>query len=374
MIWSAQLNTVPVAIRRSNLEGLAGAIVTLGSTGSVNIGYLGSDPNLFKVPPLNLQEINYEKAQKELAELEKEIQSGIDITDYSLAKTMAERDLQLKMHIDPNLVNCAFGTKLISTLDAENGPPKMCRVALSLKPATFIEQIQVCFNVRPPLKCSKSLHVISNVAPDTTERIEVWIYQEDMAPMATLKISAIVSFINKQSICRILEANCALPMELFYRKVQPQKDAAFKVTMNLDNVIASGNILSLLPAIFVGDNSQTVGLKSVSSDVMVTIVAAKNSNRIRVQSDSLAALSPVVEMLIDRINSVNKHRESSASSTMRRDHEYGHLAKIIESDPVKILIAPQIYTEEVLKCFEAHRKLQEDYNDQKVYVRNEGMN
>lgn len=377
LIWSAQLNDVPVAIRRSNIDGLTGAIVTLGPTGLINIGYLGSDPNLFKVPPLNLQEINYEKAQKELAELEKEIQSGIDITDFSVSNNMAERDLQLKMIVDTNLVNCTFATKFKS-IDPDNAEPplKMCRVALTLKPTIAnIEQIQINFNVRSPLKCSKNLHVINSIDADASERIEVWIYIDAAIPIASYKISAIVSFINKQSICRILETSCLLPVEMFLKKFQPQKDAKYKVTMNLDNINGNGNILSILPSSFRNDtnNSQAMGLKDLISNAVVTIVAAKNSNRIRIQSDHLTALSSVTEMLIERFNNLKKIRNLSAGSMIRQHQphdqdEYGNLSKINEEEDIKIKIVPQMYVDEVVKAFEAHHQLREEYVKKKVFI------
>lgn len=38
-----------IAISRGNFNGLTGGIVTLNMTGKVDVGYLGSDPHVFKV-------------------------------------------------------------------------------------------------------------------------------------------------------------------------------------------------------------------------------------------------------------------------------------------------------------------------------------
>jgi hypothetical protein len=52
--------------------------VTLNTTGKVCVGFLGSDPTIFKVPPINLSKLDYEKSKTELEEMEKEINSSVD--------------------------------------------------------------------------------------------------------------------------------------------------------------------------------------------------------------------------------------------------------------------------------------------------------
>jgi Bardet-Biedl syndrome 9 protein len=78
LVWCAELVDETIALRRGNFTGLAGAIVTMNSTGKATIGYLGSDPHIFKVPPLNLSKLDCEKSKVELEEMEKEINSSVD--------------------------------------------------------------------------------------------------------------------------------------------------------------------------------------------------------------------------------------------------------------------------------------------------------
>lgn len=49
LVWCTQLMDETIAISRGNFNGLAGGIVTLNMTGHVDVGYLGSDPHVFKV-------------------------------------------------------------------------------------------------------------------------------------------------------------------------------------------------------------------------------------------------------------------------------------------------------------------------------------
>lgn len=78
LVWCAELVDETIALKRGNFTGIAGAIVTLNSSGKVTIGYLGSEPHIFKVPPLNLSKLDYEKSKVELEEMEKEINSSVD--------------------------------------------------------------------------------------------------------------------------------------------------------------------------------------------------------------------------------------------------------------------------------------------------------
>lgn len=78
MVWCAELPDETIAITRGNFVSLTGALVTLNSTGKVSVGFLGSDPIIFKVPPINLSKLDYEKSKTELDEMEREINSSVD--------------------------------------------------------------------------------------------------------------------------------------------------------------------------------------------------------------------------------------------------------------------------------------------------------
>jgi len=78
LVWCAELLEETIALRRGNFAGLAGGLVTLTATGKVSLCYFGSDPHIFKVPPLNLSKLDYEKSKTDLEEMEKEISSSVD--------------------------------------------------------------------------------------------------------------------------------------------------------------------------------------------------------------------------------------------------------------------------------------------------------
>lgn len=78
LVWCAELQDQTIAMQRGNFAGLAGGLVTLTLTGKVGVGYLGSNLSVFKVPPINLSKLDYEKSKTELEEMEKEINSSVD--------------------------------------------------------------------------------------------------------------------------------------------------------------------------------------------------------------------------------------------------------------------------------------------------------
>lgn len=274
IIWASQLSEVPVAIQRSNIQGLPGAIVTLGCTGNLQISYLGSTPYVFTVPPLNLHELNYVRAHKELTELEKEIKGGLDITDLS----SVERDLDIEISFHSQLENCTYLSKIANTEDVL----KMCSVNVTLKSHINLEQIQIYFDIQYPLKCSQQLFLYRDLSVNDVEVFKSCIYMADAFNLPSLNVKVIISFINKQSLPRILEKVLLLPLTLFFREHQPQKEAVNKIQISIEHFTMLPNIAALFSSDFnVENKNHAIGLKSLYTDSCVTIIAAKNSNRLR---------------------------------------------------------------------------------------------
>lgn len=83
LVWCAELLDQTISMQRGNFKGLAGGLVSLTITGRATVGYLGSNLSVFKVPPINLSKLDYEKSKIELEEMEKEINSSVDNSGWS---------------------------------------------------------------------------------------------------------------------------------------------------------------------------------------------------------------------------------------------------------------------------------------------------
>lgn len=278
--WAAQLSDVPIAVNRSNLDGLPGAVVTLGKTGNLIASYLGSEPLVFKVPPLNLKALDFDNTQKELVELEKDIKAGIDFTDMSLINNAAEHDLSVQLVVASKLDS--FPLHHINR-DRSTGheTQNMCSVSIGLKASVPLEQIQVQFFVEPPLKCLQTVQSYEGIGADSIERFDTHVYFDDGLLASSAKVMAVVSFINKKCIPRIVRKVDYLPLDMFCKLDSPQKDALNKVTISVEN--SEVPTLEGLFTEYTGDLTSVgaVGFKMINSESIVTVVSAKNSNRFR---------------------------------------------------------------------------------------------
>lgn len=355
LIWTLQLrgHETPVAIQRANVQDLPGALILLSETGMVTVGYLGSDPHPFQVPALNTR-INVEAAHAELVELEKEIRIGLDFTDTSLMAAAAERDLQVKVSRLPELETARMDRRSASrSIPLEVTDMKKCMISVNLKAHVKIDQIQVYFDVAPPLKCSKPSQVFRNINESNTERVDTWINVDDEGPASSLEVKVVISFINTQSICRVIEKSIQLPLNMFFKLVQPVKeDASFKITMTLSGL--SGpmpTLASLLATDFATIESQTqaIGLRSIyQPGTIVTLVAAKSSNRFRLQSNDISGLPLVFDAM--RHGFMQDRRENFNQTS------------------AKLTVSPQFPIDSILSTIDQCHAKREKYNDLLVLV------
>ncbi|XP_050093992.1 protein PTHB1 [Anopheles aquasalis] len=302
IVWSAQLPEIPVALGRANVSGLPGALVTLDQTGSLTIGYLGSEPELFKVPALNLVPLELDRCQRELLALEREIRAGVDPSDASIANAATERDVTLELAID-SCIPCTHPTN-ISTSGA---PLEMCRLSVTVRVSLNLEMLQLTVALDPSVRCTKESFLFRDVLANSTELFEVWLYPYEAATPASLAVTVSCSYTNKQSITRVLQRTVSLPLQLFVKACPASKEANHKITLTASSsaLAAVGTGLNPLFPEFCnpeGGSQTALGLQSLVDGRRVTIVAAKNTNRFRIQSDELALLPLVLECLLKRLN------------------------------------------------------------------------
>lgn len=276
------MSYVPIAICRTNINGLPGAICTLCDNGKIDVSYLGSDPQMFQVPPLNMQKLNFEKTQNELIELEKEIKAGIDFTDVSTINASAERDLNVDFTIDTTLHLCKYPIKsTINSIMPSFEDMRMVRATIKLNAHIQLQQIQVQFYCSAPLIASNAIHSIRQMNANQTEQTETDFYMGDCCDIATTAVTAVVSFINRNSIPRVIEKTKFLPLPMFYKVFTPQKESTIKLTIGVNQTTAPNLEQIFTPEFLIDSAHNAAAFKSIYTGKIVTIVAAKNSNRYR---------------------------------------------------------------------------------------------
>lgn len=267
--------------------GLPGAIVTLGPTGKLRIGYLGSDPYIFQVPPLNMQELSFQQAIEEFKQLEQEIKEATDIQDMEIINKKSYEDVQLKFSIDSKVKDDADTMLLDIPAHVTLKELPVCTGLLKWQTNVDLLELQVVFNLPDGIKCSQEALTYVDIKSGTSEQMELDFYVADLLHIPTAKIEAIISYISVRGIPRVIHQFAYLPLNMFFKTKQPQKAAGIKLTFSLNCSEENKKLTDFFPEFLSWESDvQALGLVLLttadeSQEEIITIVAAKNSNRIR---------------------------------------------------------------------------------------------
>ncbi|XP_023709246.1 protein PTHB1 isoform X3 [Cryptotermes secundus] len=309
LLWSAQLFVAPVAVTRATFEvinssqqklSMKGVLVLLSDQGELQCSYLGTEPSLFMAPPLEIHAIDYEQAGKELSELQKVIKTYTKRSTASLTSTAAEQEVKVSVSVNSQLEPCPFP----HSIDEEGVEIPMCRVSVELVPHSPLSKVQVSVIVQPPLTVSQVSHTISSLCERSS--IIAYVYMEQSCDIPTLDVRVITSYMaSTGGFPRVLHNVAQLPLKLVALFTAPAKEADFKVTLNTNQPVVS---LSQLFPEFVGEGvlsgtSNAAGFQYYGGrGSTVTVLAAKSSQRYRLQCDTLPSLCLLTSQLVQRLN------------------------------------------------------------------------
>lgn len=279
LTWAAQLTDIPVSIVRSNLSGLPGAICTLSENGKIDISYLGSDPQTFQVPPLNLQKLNFEKTQSELINLEKEITAAINVNEILTFNRSIKEDLNVQI-----LFNEPKQLKNSTKLPLPTSHPDHILIVpaqIILSAHALIKHIQVELICPLSLKVNKSIYSIDQMCVEQSNQFDIQLYMQRDFEVCGTAITVVISYFREQNIPSVIEKTELLPLSIFHRLCTPEKTADIHITISTDQVNAP-TLGQLFADHFQLDASQNVlAFQSIHTGRIVTIIMAKNSNRYR---------------------------------------------------------------------------------------------
>ncbi|XP_069672728.1 protein PTHB1 isoform X2 [Periplaneta americana] len=326
--WSAQLIVTPVAITRGTFEmlnhnvpqqksSLSGVVVLLSERGELQCCYLGTEPSLFKPPPLEIHAIDYEEAGRELQKLQKMIKDCTKKSTAALTSTAAEREVRVSVNVSSQLEPCPFP----HNIDEEGIEIPMCRVSVELVPHSPLSKVQVSVIVQPPLTVSQVSHTISSLCE--RNHVVAYVYIEQSCDVPTLEVRVVTSYMSSTGgFPRVLHNVVQLPFRLIAFYTGPAKEADFKVTLNTNQPVVS---LSQLFPEFVGEGGMSGTCTAAGFHCyggrgsIVTVLAAKSSQRYRLQCDTLPSLCLLMSQLVERLKkhfSKNKDFKCSYSSSL----------------------------------------------------------
>ncbi|XP_066154098.1 protein PTHB1 [Euwallacea fornicatus] len=291
--WSAHMDFLPVAISRCFLKLIKGALVALSDEGRLECCYLGTEPSFFVAPPLNIQEIDFAKAEQELASLEKVLTSSSNI---DLSQNNIEKELEVQVQINREIEVCTLEHNI---KNATNN--YMSQIKIELAPHVTFQEVQVTIAVQRPLKAVPTIHFFSNLWDCKT--VFSYVFLDEAQDIPSLEIEVKICVINNFGVPRTITRFARLPASLILEPCEPEKENKFKITLATDQ--RPVGLKNLFPEYSEADSASphnALGFKGASGN-SGTVLLAKSTEKFRLQSDSLTILSVLVELLACRLRS-----------------------------------------------------------------------
>ncbi|EPB67773.1 hypothetical protein ANCCEY_13130, partial [Ancylostoma ceylanicum] len=247
LMWNSQTEDTVVSLKLSTFNSTYQNVLSMLSTeGRVSIGYLGTEPNLYKVPVDN-RFIDFKTKIQEMRDIEASIK---DSGSVGLEKKSA---LTMK---------CTAGELEKSTIehDAKQGAP-ICPVMVTLQGIEGADQVKI--NIRSTLHTTSKQFAVDH--PEGTETVKIPFFVGDNMPTSTtVHLAAHCSGTQATAV-----TSFRVPFAVMFTETSPERNATHKLTLDSDQSCVPLNTL------FHG--------------------------RYRIQTDHLQLLNVVVTELVERL-------------------------------------------------------------------------
>eukprot|EP00118_Oscarella_pearsei_P013887 m.115130 g.115130 ORF g.115130 m.115130 type:complete len:899 (+) comp37533_c0_seq3:53-2749(+) len=312
--WAAKLMSVPVAVRVANFQNLNGVIVTLDNQGLLNCCYLGTDPSLFIAPPVNAREINYEEGDQEMKELQKvikESQQSMISDSYESSKG----DVELIPIVPPSLDPVPYKLDDMDGGEDDELRPSIS-VIVTLKSYTHrpITDVTICTQPRLPLAVDRPvIHLEKVVSIDPSPEVKFVFFTVGALVPFKRTVEVTASYMTDSGAPRVISCMVELPLTLFCTPCSPSKTAPFKITLDTNKPPLP--LAEIFPEFIEGEQGPANAMGfHFHADLQVTLLASKNSQRYRLQSDRFEAMAMICEEFNQRVHQYYSQTEDFATS------------------------------------------------------------
>lgn len=112
---------------------------------------------------------------------------------------------------------------------------EFCIIHVNLQSSVNLEQIQILITTNPAFVIPKCTFFIKDFAANDIHSIDTIVYasESEITELFLPAITIMISFINKQSIARVLKHTIAIPLNSVLKKHSPQKENVYKVTLSI---------------------------------------------------------------------------------------------------------------------------------------------
>lgn len=320
--WAAQLPFLPIDVRRANVGGLDGLLVSLSDEGLLSVLYLGTNPS---TNPISLNGYgmtdyitDYEEAEKELNMLKRTIKLFEDGNLGHPGKVGSVKAIQAQTFP----ITLDLNEKHSRQEDMEDS--RSVSIEISISTSEAVKSVKVM--VDPPddlFEISKRTFDLVRLKPDVTEvlRLDVSVTENGqqfiLPPLLELNVT--VSCLMEGGRPRVQSLSHTLPLKVVAKLVSPQKSAASRgdVSLALDLVVKSSfSLQDILMSDFDNNVLQNeIGVDIRGSDIVFISLSTKSASQSKliVNSFSFSSLAFVFLHVIRRIQAISGTKVISSS-------------------------------------------------------------
>uniref|UniRef100_A0A1I7T9G3 Protein PTHB1 n=1 Tax=Caenorhabditis tropicalis TaxID=1561998 RepID=A0A1I7T9G3_9PELO len=271
LVWNCSALMSPVALLVCSYNKIyENTITMMASNGKIVVGYLGTEPSLYKVPEEKVI-VNYTDRIDQFKELELKIKES----DAAGGLIKRKEGIQMKLSIGE------IGKRTIEPNAAPNAP--YCNVVVEFSELHNVSKLHI--NIQSEM-ASPSNQIVLNVG-------------------------------NSLTVLKSIE----LPFKVLFEEAQIDRNAKYKVTFDTNvGVLALNQLFSE----YESDNPQAIGFCLHGTDKTVSIFAANKSNRYRIQSEHVSLLQIASAELVKRIAS------SAGSIEIGGTIPFGYMHELLE--------------------------------------------
>jgi len=210
IIWAAQWQQpAPVAIQRSNVQSLAGSIVTLSATGQLMVGFLGAQPYQFQVQPLNVEELSFAQAHKQLQQLEDEIKESVDIRDMDALNQKAADQVRITFSIQQEIFDDLDTLMLDVPADVAVRELPSAKGMLKIKVKAELAELQLVIQTPSGVRCSQETFSLVDIPAGTSREFPLDFYMSELFHVHSTRVEVFASFVSPR-VGDLLSCCCSL--------------------------------------------------------------------------------------------------------------------------------------------------------------------
>ncbi|CAH1646180.1 unnamed protein product [Spodoptera littoralis] len=234
LLWSCSLLSPAIAISRCFLKSLPGGLVTLSVNGIVNVGYLGTEPDLNSTAPPMMNEVaDPEQVQKELETVEDSLRKILNNNeDVDNSRSSIEEILKIKADVGKPVQNLfqEFANEKNEALHL-----LMCPVVLILtcEDPKSIQSVQVSYVCASPFSCSDSTICLDSV--NGTEIIENQVFLTGEADISDTRVNILITATDSMGKIEVFNRQVLLPLSLYCTPVENGAEGRYKLRIQPNN-------------------------------------------------------------------------------------------------------------------------------------------